>query len=308
MFKRMGFPTIMRDGEAGGAAGGAAQGGAAQGGAAGNATPWYEPLKVDAEIVGHWQNKGWDVSKPENVALAASKQARELERMVGMRGDHDLLPIPKDIAKGDLGPVWERLGKPKTAAEYGNFEDIKFKDGSALDEPFVNAMRDRAFKANLTKNAAVEMVKGTIEFMDAQDARESAEKTASVAAEREALAKEWGTTPDKLQNSPHMLRARLAVEKLGWDPEMVNALETAVGYSKVMNALVKLGARLAPDEDNYFGGDKGRGNNGLLTREQAVDRKKELYDDSAWVTKFLAGDREARREMAAIDSILSPKG
>src|SRR5690242_11512651 len=99
----MGFPTIMRDGEAGGGSGGgAAGGGAAGGGAAGGGTPWYTPLNVDAETIGHWQNKGWDVTKPENVALAATKQARELERMVGMRADHDLLPIPKDLAKGDL--------------------------------------------------------------------------------------------------------------------------------------------------------------------------------------------------------------
>lgn len=292
----------MRDGEAGGAAGGGAAGGGAAGGGA--AAPWYEPLKVDAETIGHWQNKGWDVTKPENVALAATKQARELERMVGMRADHDLLPIPKDITKGDLTPVYERLGKPKTEPEYGNFEDVKFKDGSALDEPFVKFMRDRAFKANLTKSAATDMVKGVIEYMDNQDAAELAEKTAAVNDEKVKLAKEWGTTVERLQNSPHMLAAKLAANALGLDPETVSALESQVGYSKVMNMLRNISTKIG--EDKFITGDgKGVGMGGLMTREQAADRKRELGADTTWVKKFLDGDAAARREMAALDQILS---
>ena len=39
---------------------------------------WYSG-KVDQETVGHWQNRGWDVSDPVKVSTAATKAWRDAE-------------------------------------------------------------------------------------------------------------------------------------------------------------------------------------------------------------------------------------
>lgn len=86
-----------------GAAGGNTGGTPGAGGNSGQT--WYQTAGVDAETVGHWQNKGWDVTDPTKTVLAATKAHREAERLIGMRADHDMLPIPRDLTKGDMNPV-----------------------------------------------------------------------------------------------------------------------------------------------------------------------------------------------------------
>src|SRR5712664_1152380 len=115
-------------------------------------TPWYQGAEgVDQEMIGHWQNKGWDATDPAKLAVAVSKSHREAEKLIGARVDHDLIAVPKAPDKGDWNGVWERLGRPKTAAEY-DFKGVKFKDGTVLDEPFVEAARAAAFRANVPKS------------------------------------------------------------------------------------------------------------------------------------------------------------
>lgn len=267
-------------------------------------TPWYQGAEgVDQEMIGHWQNKGWDATDPAKLAIAASKSQRDAEKLIGARVDHDLVAVPKDPTKGDWNGVWTKLGKPATAAEY-DFAGITKKDGSALDEAFVNSIRDVAFKANVAKGAAGDIVKGVLGYYDGLEARDSAETAAKLTEEKAALAKNWGTTPDRLEQSPHMLAARKAVAALGVDAAAVQALEKGVGYGKVMSMFRDIAAKIG--EDKFITGDgNGKGNQGLLTVDQAVARKAELMRDSVWGTKFLNNDQEAKREMNALDVIIS---
>jgi hypothetical protein len=269
-----------------------------------NNTPWYQGAEgVDPEMIGHWQNKGWDTSDPAKLAVAASKSQREAERLIGARVDHDLIAVPKDPTKGDWNGVWTKLGKPATAADY-DFTGVTKKDGTAADEGFVTAVRDAAFKANLPKGVVPDIAKAVIAHYDGIDARTAAETSAKVTEEKTALAKNWGTTPDKLLLSPHMLAAQKAVAALGVDPETVNALEKGLGYGKVMEMFRNIATKIG--EDKFITGDgNGKGNQGLLTQDQAVARKADLMRDAAWVTKYLANDQEAKREMNALDVIIT---
>src|SRR6185369_761088 len=75
------------------------------------ATPWYQG-KVDAETIGHWDNKGWKKDDPIAVAIEASKQARELQRHFGVPADQ-LLKLPKDTTdEAGWRAVRQRLGAP----------------------------------------------------------------------------------------------------------------------------------------------------------------------------------------------------
>jgi hypothetical protein len=265
-----------------------------------DADTWYKG--VDAETVGLWENKGWDKTKPETVALAATKAYGEVQKMIGMKADHDFIPVPKDMTKGDMNPVWEKLGRPKAATEY-DFKDVKFKDGTELDEDFTTFLRERAFKSNLPKDAAADMARGLVEYLGNQDAKAESEKAAGIMEQKAALAKNWGTTPDKMDNSPQMLVAKLAAQRLGVDPETVNALESAVGYAKVMEMFRSIGTKIG--EDKFITGAGPGSNNGAMSREGAVARKAELYKDPAWVSKFLAGSNEHVREMANLDRLIT---
>jgi hypothetical protein len=281
----------------GGAAPGVGAGGVDPG--TGGTAPWYQSVTgADAEIIGHMQNKGWHNMTPAEAALAAARSHREAERTMGMRSDHDLLPIPKDPTKGDMTPVWERLGKPKLATDY-DFSQVKFKDGTALDETFTNFMRDRAFQLNLPKNAAADMARGLVEYMDQADAAEAQTVQDALAVERANLERNWGSN-----FAANKLVAQNAVRALGIDPETVNALENVIGYSKVMEMFRTVGSKIG--EDVFItGGGTGNGNNNVMSQAQAAERKAELRNDPEFVRRFLANDVDARRQMTAIDTILT---
>ena len=284
-------------GVAGGDTGGGSS--AASGASDTGGTPWYQTATgADAELIGHMQNKGWHNMSPQDAALAAARSHREAERTMGMRADHDLLPIPKDLTKGDLSPIWERLGKPKTSAEY-DLSQVKFKDGTALDDAFTNFMRERAFNLNLPKNAAADMARGLVEYMDQADATEVQATQDALAVERQTLARNWGSNFEA-----NKLVARNAVHALGLDPATVNTLENVIGYSKVMEMFRTIGSKIGEDQF-VTGGGTGNGNNNVMSREQATARKAELRNDPAWVSRFLANEQAARREMTAIDTILA---
>lgn len=277
---------------------------AAAGNGNGAATPWYQGVEgVDDAMVGRFQTKGWDKLSAAQAAVQATKAHAEAEKMIGQRADHDFVPIPKAPDKGDWNAVWTRLGRPVEAKEY-DFNGVTFKDGTQLEDSFANTMRETLFKANVPKQYAPDVVKGVVSYLDAADATEAAENAAKVTEERLALAKNWGTTPEALQASPNMQIAKNAAAKLGIDVEAVNKLEGAVGYAKVMEMFRNIGVRIG-EANFHTGNGVGVDNNGMMTYEQAVARKGELKNDSAWVSKFLAGDQQARKEMAALDTIIT---
>lgn len=282
-------------------------GGDADKGAQSGGTEWYKSVDggVDAETIGLWQNKGLDVNDPAKIAVGVTKMYRAAEGLIGARADHDLLPVPKAPDKGDWNAVWTKLGKPAKAEEY-DLSGVKFADGSALDDKFVSAVREAAFKANLPKGAVPEFTKAVVAYMDGQDASEAADRTAKGQAEAAELAREWGTTPEALKASPHMKAAQAAIIALGGDAmlEAVNALEGAVGYKAVMNMFRGIASKIG--EDRWITGEGNPGDRNVpMTAEQAADRKRTLRNDNVWVQKFLSGDKDAAREMAAIDAILN---
>ena len=88
-------------------------------------TPWH--TGVEAEMLGHWQNKGWKTDDPKEVAVAATKQARELERHFGVPADQ-LLKLPK--ANDDAiawNPVYQRLGMPVEPKDYDLSTDTELQ-------------------------------------------------------------------------------------------------------------------------------------------------------------------------------------
>src|SRR5258706_4233645 len=136
------------------------------------AAPWYQGVAgIDQEVVGHWTNAGWINKKPEEIALEATRSWKAAEKHVGVPSDQ-ILRVPKDI-KDEAGwkAVWARLGKPAEAKEY-DFSAIKYSDGTALDDTFVESARQWAFQHNLPKEAAVGMIQQFTKFLDGAEGYE----------------------------------------------------------------------------------------------------------------------------------------
>ncbi len=249
---------------------------------------------VDADILGHWQNKGWKIDDPKEIALAATRQAREAEKHFGVPADQ-LLKMPKADAKPeDLKAFYQRLGAPADPKDY-DFNGIKF-NGEDLEASFADAMRGALNAAYVPKDKAGSIVSAVVKYLEDADKAESAIGTAKLAEEKASLAKNWGTNYDF-----NHLKAMEGARRLGITPEAVKALEGQIGYAGVMEAMRKIGA--GTSEDAFIErGATGSGN--PVTREGATARKAELMADTAWCDRWVKGGQAEAREMLALNTMI----
>jgi hypothetical protein len=275
----------------------AAAAAAASAAAAAATKPWFQTVPgIDETTIGHLTNQGWDKKSAGEAAVAAVKAWKEAEKFVGAPATQ-LLRVPKDAGdEAGWNTVWSRLGKPADAKEY-NFADIKFSDGTPLEENFATMMRDTAFRLHLPKDAAAEVTRAFAKYLDAAETSENTEKQAKLVEQKAALKKNWG--PNEAAN---MFVAQRAAAALNIAPETVSALEGVVGYDKIMEMFRQIGSKIG--EDKFITSTQG-GGGGAMTLEQAVARRAELMADQAWTKSYLAGDAAKKREMMALNIIIT---
>lgn len=261
-------------------------------------TPWY--AGADTETVGYLQNRGWDRLTPTEVALKASHAHREAERMLGVPKD-ELLRRPKDEASAK--EFYSKLGVPAVATEY-DFSSLKQADGGALSEELASFLRNESFKLHLPKDAAVQFAADFIKRGVDQAASENTVKQGKLAFEKSELQKSWAANFDT-----NLFVARRGVAALGLDPSTVEALESVVGYSKVMEAFRRVGE--LNGEAKYITNGSGAGGSGpgnIATREQAIARQRELQNDRSkggFVERYLNGDPAAFQEMMSLSRVIA---
>lgn len=260
-----------------------------------NQKPWYDG-KLDAELVGHMQNRKWDAMPVEEVAINAIKSHKEAERMLGVPRD-ELVRVPKDI-KDEAGwkALHDRLGVPADPKDY-DFSTVKTAAGEALDQALADTLRAAAAKAKLPKDAAAAVAAEVQKHLDSTSAAKAAEMTDALNKEKADLAKNWG-----VNHAANMVVAQAAVKALGIDPSVVAALEKQIGYAKVMDMFRQIGSKIG--EDKFVVNNSG-GNNGIMTVQQATARKAELENDSEWAKRYMAGGAAENREMSALIRIIT---
>lgn len=263
-------------------------------------TPWYQGVEgIDAEMVGHLQNKGWDKLDAPKVAAQSLKAWKEAEKHIGLPADQ-IIRMPKDPANDPDGmkAVWQRLGAPKEAKDY-DFTSVKTTDGKAPDEKFVEALRKTAFDLNLPKDVATKFAASLVKFNEDNDKAQLADITAKISEEKTALEKNWGKNI-----AANTEIAKRAAAALGIKPEDVTALESVVGFSRVMEMFRTIGTKIG--EDKFVAAPQSEG--GVMTREQAVARKAELQKDELWVGRYMKGGAAENREMSALIRIITEDG
>lgn len=261
--------------------------------AAAAAKPWHDG--VEADILGHWQNKGWKLDSAKDVAIAATKQTREAEKHFGVPVDR-LLKLPDATAKPeDWLPVYQRLGAPKEAKEY-DFSTVKNAAGTVIAEPLAEALRAAAFTKGLTKEAATTMAQAVVKHMDDVASADATVKSGKLAEEKATLAKNWGTKFDF-----NHLQAMEGAQKAGIGQDGVKAMESQIGYAATMEHFRKLGALRVEGAFHEGGGAGG----GVNTREGAQARLTELEADKAWGKRLAAGDAVASAEWRQLTAMIS---
>lgn len=266
--------------------------------AAAAATPWHRAVAgADAEIIGHLETKGWHTKAPAEAAFEAARSHLNAERLLGMRSDHDMLPIPKDPAKGDMSKVWERLGTPKDAKDY-DFSTVKRADGSALDDSLAGYLREQALAMHMPKDMAARMAQTFAKRMDDTAAAAAAEKAAALVGEKTKLDANWGANKEA-----NMFVAKQTAGKLGVTPEEVQALENTIGYARTLEMFRMIGSKTG--EDTFVTGDRPAGK-GVMTRDQAVARKAELMADQGWSKRYTDGGMNSAefREMQGLLTLI----
>lgn len=245
---------------------------------------------VDAEFIGHAQNKGWKLDDPKEAFSAAAKVARDLEKHFGAPADR-IVRIPATDAKPeDLRAYYERLGAPKEAKDY----DLS----SVKDTSIAEAMRASMHERGVSKDAAAAIAKSVAGALESKSTSDTTELAATLQAQKDELAKNWG---DKFQYNH--LQAIEGARRLGIDKEGVAALEKIIGYDKVMEAMRKIGAHTR--EDTFVERGAGGPVGDVTTVEGAKARKAELMADQAWVTKYNDGDPAAKREMRNLNQMIT---
>lgn len=258
------------------------------------ADPYFATLPP--EIQGHFKNKGWDAKTANEVAFEATKAHFHAEKQLGIPSDQ-LVRLPKDSNDKDtLAAFRTRIGVPAKAEEY-DFSAVKFADGSELDDSFVSTMRTSLHENGVPKEAAAEIVKGVVKFMDGADADDIAKRNAAVIAGREELDRSWGANKDA-----NKFIATQAVAKLGLPQDFVQKMENEVGYAQTMQTLLKLGQMMGEDK---FVNNNNKDAPGVFTREQAEARLAELKRDTSWVAKVNSGDDKANQEFVSLTRIIS---
>lgn len=251
--------------------------------AANAAKPWYDG--ADAETVGYLQNRGWDKTDAKTAAFEASKAHRAAEKLIGAPADQ-LLRVPKDAGDAEGWAKFnERMGIITDPAKL-DFSAVKFADGAALDDGFVADLKAAIPALKLTKDGATEFAKFIVKQIEKSEATDAAEYNGKLAAERDALKVNWGANANV-----NKVVAENAAQKLGVKSEELSALEKVVGYSRVMEMFRNIGVRMG--EDKFVTGNQAGGS---MSVEQATATLAERENDSAWVTKLMAGDAATKQE------------
>lgn len=254
---------------------------------AGHGIAWLPADMNDAEVIGTVQAKQWQ--GPADVV----KGYANLERLLGADRAGRTITIPKDEADADgWKSVWAKLGAPETPEGY----ELPVPQGQS--DVFAKQAAAWFHEAGVPKGQAAKLAGKWNEYVAAQMQAEQQAEQEALAAEHQALAKEWGQGPAAEQQREI---ARRAAVKLGLDEQAVGALEKTVGFSKVMKAFAKIGELMG--EHKAVGLDAGGAFS--LTPAAAMARKQQLMADREWGAKAMNPNSREWAELQQLNEIIA---
>jgi hypothetical protein len=245
---------------------------AAGGGAAAAPLAWLGEGVPD-DVRGYVENKGWQ--KPADLL----ESYRGLEKLVGS----DKIALPKgDSDEAGWNAVFDKLGRPKTAAEY----KLPMPDQGG-DPALAKEFSGLAHKAGLSQRQAAELTTWWNEKSAGLTKAQQDTRDAKGAAELGALQTEQGANWDG-----YVADAKAGLQAYG-RPEVVAKLETLLGDAEAVRFLNWVGKSIG--DDSNLPGHQNRP--GAMSAAGAKQRIEDLKKDEAWTKAYLAGDADKKAEM-----------
>jgi flavodoxin len=227
------------------------------------------------------------------------KSYRGVETLIG-KDPSTLLTIPRADDPVGQRAVFAKLGMPEAADKY----EITAPDGA--DDAYKAWVKDTFHKAGLTATQAKALSSANTEYVKAQMAEGAKTYERSVAVDKAALLSEWRGGYERQMNA-----AQTAVKALGFNADMIDALEQTQGYAATMKFFAALGQKLG--EDSFVSGTgKGSGFGATQTPAEAaaewnamkIDpvQSKALFDPSH------PGHEAAKLKQKQLFAIMHPEG
>lgn len=267
---------------------GAGTGGAAAPAAPAPAAPPAPPIawlpEADTDTVGFIQNKAWQTPAD------SVKAYRELERFVGADKAGRGLVLPTEDTPQAWAPVYDKLGRPANPEGY----KLPVPEGQPGD--FAQTAAQKFHELGLTAKQGQQLAAWYNEMGGTAEAAKAQAEQAALEADRAELQKLWG---NELQMRTEL--ARRAAQQYGIEPEVIDTIEKAAGYSKVMQLFAKLGDTLREH------GAEGLGELGSfgMTPQGAAARRKEMMADPNIRTRAMNPNSAEWNELRKLDRIIA---
>ena len=237
--------------------------------------------------------RGWVTAKGFKDPGALAQSALNQEKLLGVPADQVVkLPKPEDVAGWNA--VYDKLGRPKEPKDYG----LPVPEGDKGE--FAGEASKWFHEAGLSgKQARTVAEKWNAHVAAAQKAHADAQAAVEI-EQGKALRAAWGP-----QFDANVKVVDAAAKSFGMTAEQLTALKAVMGPSAAMKFMHTIGSKLGVEGDFVIGDNKPGGGN-FNTPEGAQARIAALKQDKAWVTRFVAGDSEARAEMKKLHKAAFP--
>jgi hypothetical protein len=251
---------------------------------AGQQAPWYQEFPED--VRGFVENKGW---KGPTDAISGYIN---LEKFLGADKAGRGLVLPKDENSPEWDQVYDRLGRPKSPADY----KLPIPDNDTGE--FAKVAAETFHKLGLTSKQAAALTEWYNTESQEKLGAQMEQSFQKSEVELSELQREWGP-----QFDANVAAGQRAAAALGIDPDTLSKIENVVGTKQLLKAFTDIGKMMA--EDSFV---EGEGNTKFgVSPEAARARIRDLQSDREWTSKYLGGNADAKAEMQRLMRIAYPE-
>jgi hypothetical protein len=213
---------------------------------------------------------------------------RNLEKLTGVPPEQ-IVKLPKGMDPALMGEVYDKLGRPKSAADYKLAE---------TETPYMKAIAEAMHEAGLNTVQAKKLADRQNAFIEAENGRIKQEYEQRVSADINALKSEWLDKHDS-----NIAVAKKAAAAFGMTVEQVNALEKTLGFAGTTKFLYNIGSKIGEAEFVQNGGSPGEFAG--MSVESARGQLDVIMKDKTFSQRFNSKDPVVRGEARALKQRLT---
>lgn len=256
------------------------------GGTGGTAT-WFDGF-TKPELKSYIQKKGFESAE----TLADSYL--NLEKLAG--GDRkNLVKLPDDLSSADMGPIWERLGRPKEAKEYVFELPAELK--AYTPESHMDKAKELSLKHNIPRRQIEGFMKEWLEFRKGEIKTELDSFQSKQSEDTKALEKAWGQAHKENQNIVANTAKKLGITDQEWQ-----VMQNTLGFKRAHDLIYDIGK--GSKEAEFIGGKQT--STGNSTPNEAKTEIQSLMRDKDFQRRLIIGEAEARKIWDKLHQDASP--